>query len=159
MCVPFLTTLPNCQDTVWGIKSTLLPSGNCTPGSRSYSDLGQTLPPPAPTQALFKVRPPESTVPFGLQMCPLWSGLEAKCALCPLIACSNHLKYFKASYLRHLVIGGYSRFLFKQNGTYCMDINSGITSPPPCVTLPRMSQEQGINLLQQWTPIVFSNHQ
>ena len=54
--------------------------------------------------------------PLGFKCALFVSGLEAKCALCPLIACSNHLKYFKASHLLHLVIGSYSRFLFKQNG-------------------------------------------
>ena len=27
----------------------------------------------------------KGTVPFGLPMCPLWTGLKARCALCPLI--------------------------------------------------------------------------
>ena len=84
--------------------------------------------------------------PFGLQMCPLWSGVEAKCAtpwpqracypsilimhctsasrksplpaLCPwLLVATTFYKLSKFQQLRHLVIGGYSRFLFKQNGT------------------------------------------
>ena len=36
---------------------------------------------------------PKGTVPFGLLMCPLWSGLKAQCALCQPL----HVYYFLAT--------------------------------------------------------------
>ena len=64
------------------------------PPETSYWEFEMSL-----THKLISVlaRPlPKGIVPFGIPMCPLWSGVKTKycplLALCPLITSSNHLK-------------------------------------------------------------------